>query len=828
MPDQDKRELLKRLLRENLGQQDARLRLSAGQLRLWELETSSPSPSMHVFAIAYELTGALDADVLEQAISAVAARHFTLHARIVEDPAGPYFEPISGERLQLIRADTSSEGLDQCLRTEAARPLDPKAGPPWRAVLFRVSADRHALLLCFHHIIADRWSVGIFVGDLGTAYSALLEGKAPFGSPPQSPFDTGESDDAAQLEHWRRLFSTPAAALELPFAGGSEDFSDYSGGCIEDDLEVTTLERLKELAAAQGTTLFPVLLAGFGVLLWAHTGQTDLLICTPMIGRNRPATRGVIGYFNNVVPMRLDLGGQPGIAGLIDAVSAQGRAAFEHQNVPLQEIASLPELEGVRTTRCLFTVQNIPGLHLRLPGVATRYRDIPNGTANFDLSLFLEEKEGKLHVLVHHKTARFSGEAIVRLKDRFLECLRFFAEHPAAQVGDLPAHKTGEWRTQTAEGSQSAGDESQPAENMLEQRMIDLWRSLFHRRDHAKIHAASNFFDLGGDSIMAARLFSKLKQEFGVEWPLATLLDAPTPRLLSLRLADKDWAAPWLSLIPLRSAGSRPPLFLLPGGGGNMLSFRHIAQHVGDDQPVYCFRAKGLKRGEQSLSTVEEMAEEFIDIIRHSHPHGPYLLMGHSLGAAVAYEMAQRLLREGEPVPLVGLLDHPGPDIRLDAGDWVRYHLMSIAGLNNRERFLYIWRGLRWKLRMKVIARRMKEPPDSLSKKTDPSTWSSIDVIEASMRALRQYRIEPFAGRVVLFRAEHAPPKIRSDRYGGWGRVALGGVDVFEVPGTHMTMLNPPHVEVLAQAVVRCIDDIVARKPAESSPGASMSARATR
>jgi thioesterase domain-containing protein/acyl carrier protein len=821
MSEDQKRDLLKRLLREKItARAAADVRLTTAQLRLWELEKYKASPNIHVFAIAYYLDGPLNPDLIGRAMAVVAARHFGLHARMVENDEGPYLESVEPPLLERSEETGDDGKLETRLRAEAANPIDPLAGPAWRCVLIRRSAQQHVLLFCFHHIIADRWSVGVLISELGRAYAALQQGEDISG-PPSASAKSESPDDRSGLEYWKNLFSATPQSLHLPLTRDAEGFGGYAGDCLEEKIDIPTVRALKDLATSESTTLFPVLLAAFGMLLRAHTGQTDLLICTPMSGRTRSATRDAIGYFNNIVPLRLDLGGDPTFQELIRSVSVQARAAFEHQNVPFQTIAALPELEGVRTTRCLFTVQNIPGLELELPGITSRYKDIPNGTANFDLSLFAEEKKGTLHVVAHYKTDHFSLEAATELKDRFLACLRYIAQRSAFRLSEFLAEKGSEWAAlDVAARRPDTPNPAAPA-NMIEQRIVEMWRSLFPKHNPSELHSESHFFDLGGDSMLAAKLFARIEKEFGAELPLATLLEAPTPRQLAQRMSDKDWAAPWMSLVPLRAAGSRPPLFLLPGGGGNMLSFRQIANHLGNDQPIYCLRAQGLKRGEEALTSVEEMAAEYINVIQHVHPRGPYMLVGHSLGAVVAYEMAQRLTQMGESVPLVGVFDHPGPDIHLRASDWLRFNLMSIANLSNPERVEFIWRGLRWKVRMRLVALRLQKSPAA---SRNPSGRSSIDVLEGSIRALRNYKIRPFPGRIALFRAKYAPAKIRSDRFGGWGGAALQGVDVFEVPGTHMSMLAEPHVQALGAALGRCIEDIVAKNSFQSLPASTDSA----
>src|SRR5579884_105840 len=804
---QEKRALLKRLLEEQASPGNKPGRLSPAQMRLWEIEANEASTGMHTFALAYTLKGPLDIETLDRAIHAVAARHPGLRVRIASEDGQPCFQLAPMIEPLLQRYDEPENGdesrLEARLRAEAALPLDLGRDRAWRCALFPCSEEARVLLLRFHHIIADRWSVGIFVRDLGTAYSALLAVSVPFDSenPPPAPDD--DSDRDAQLAFWKDVFSRPPQPLELPLARDLDRFSGYAGERMEADLDPATFQALKALAATESLTLFPILLAAFAALLRAHTGQEDLVLCTPVTGRHRAGTRQVIGYFNNILPLRLDLQGDPSFLSLAGRVADQARGAYAHQDVPFHRIASLSELDGVRTTRCLFAVQNIPGLALQLPDVESRYRDIPNGTANFDLSLFLEENNGRGVALLDYKTALFSAEAAGELMQRFVALLKLAADRPTARISEFP-----DYRTRSASEPRPADTEAPPkdsvvVDNMLEQRMIALWRDLFPGDRERPIGPETNFFHIGGDSLKAARLFASLKREFDLEWPLATLIEAPTPRQLVQRMGDKAWVMPWLSLIPLQPDGNRPPLYFLPGGFGNILCFRHIADCLGKDQPVYCLQAKGLKRGEKAMRSVEDTAAYYIDIIHRSQPQGPYLLAGHSFGAVVAYEMARRLLLAGEEVPLLALLDHCGPDIQLTGADYLRYYLMSLSMLSMRDRVRYVAGGIAWKLHAhRALSHRKRA---AIRKENPEARWRPIDVAEGALRALRDYDIPPFPGRITLFRAEKHP-KIQLDCWGGWGHVAAEGVEIIDVPGTHESMLEEPHVRVLAEKLAICLD----------------------
>lgn len=799
--------------------------LSAAEARLWELEAGGDASGVHRFALAYRLTGPLDVERLVAALRAVVARHVGLRVRVVTRDGTAALEDQPDLEVRLERRPETGEAVDAALLELARAPFDLAEGPAWRGALFTQAADDHTLLLRFHHIAADRWSVAVLMGDLGRAYTALAEGRTPFeGEAAPDPAEqlaraagaaATPEERSAQLEFWRAHLAGPPPAVRLPGAHADAHF-DYRGERLDRVVDEATRAAARTAGQAQAVTLFPVLLAAFAAALHARTGQEDLLFCTPVLGRHRAATRNLVGYFNNIVPLRLNLAGDPTLGELVARARDAARDALSHAEVPLQDIAGLPELAGLRLTRALFAVQNVPGLAPKLPGVTCTYRDVPNGTANFDLSCFFEEKDGALHLFVDHKSASLDDAAARALTDGMLEAVRQLAEAPGTRLSALAVAGPAATDAAEAPAPRSARAAATDPGSVLEVRLLELWRRIF---PDAALDADTDFFEVGGDSMDAARLFAAIRKEFGYELPLATLFEAPTVRQLVERLGREDWVAPWMSVVPVQPRGSRPALFCIHGGGGNVLAYRQLADALGPDQPVYCLQARGLKVGDRPLSSVEEMAEHYLEAMRRSHPTGPYLLGGHSLGAVVALEMAQRLVAAGESVPLVALLDHPGPGIRLSRVDWFRYHIMNLSMLSGPDRLEYIRNHVRWKFKAWEARRHLAGQQAAHGPGTNGSGANGhapraaagaeavgpISLLEASLLAIQNYRIRPYPGHLTLFRARGGAPKILADRWGGWNEVAPGRVTVIEVPGTHMTMMKMPHVREVGLRLGECL-----------------------
>jgi thioesterase domain-containing protein len=209
-----------------------------------------------------------------------------------------------------------------------------------------------------------------------------------------------------------------------------------------------------------------------------------------------------------------------------------------------------------------------------------------------------------------------------------------------------------------------------------------------------------------------------------------------------------------------------------------------------------------LKSAEEIESRVEDIAEAYLNAVRLQQPRGPYFLGGHSFGAVVALEMAQRFRCEGERVPFLAVLDHAGPSAQVRWNDWLRWHWICLSQLDARDQLRYVRDRVRFRIvsndKLPGFLRRVAA--GSLEKKGGPRKAAiRLKQLQSSLDAMENYKIQVYPGRITLFRARQAAPRIHADAWGGWKATALAGVDVQEIPGHHMNMLEEPHVRVLAE-----------------------------
>jgi aspartate racemase len=328
--------------------------------------------------------------------------------------------------------------------------------------------------------------------------------------------------------------------------------------------------------------------------------------------------------------------------------------------------------------------------------------------------------------------------------------------------------------------------------NEIETKLAGIWEMIL---DKKPIGIRDNFFELGGHSLLAARLMHRIEQQFGERLPLAALLQAPTIEQLAaiLRHDDATASSAWSSLVPLQPQGSRPPFFCVHGVGGNVVGFRDLAKHLGPDQPFYGIQPQGLDGKQPCLTSVPAMADSYIREIRKVQPRGPYHIGGYSFGGLVAYEMAQMLQAQGEEVALLALFDtYPGK-MEGRAAALKKLRTLPIGQQISFlfKKGLFVMMTLRKRLELQMLPKALR------------------NVRQACSRAAGNYDVEPYCGKITLFRVNEKSIDSVNDPYAIWWRVASEGVDLREISGDHLSLLKEPQVRLLAEQLSDALNQSV-------------------
>ncbi len=318
-----------------------------------------------------------------------------------------------------------------------------------------------------------------------------------------------------------------------------------------------------------------------------------------------------------------------------------------------------------------------------------------------------------------------------------------------------------------------------------------------------------SFFDIGGHSLLALKLFDRIEKSIGMKLPVTALFEAPTIEKLGALLRRGGWTPSWSSLVPIQTAGTKPPFFCVHAVGGNVLNYRLLSRYLGDDQPFYGVQARGLGGTEDPHTTIEEMATAYIEEIKTVQPHGPYYLGGSSSGGVTAYEMAQQLHARGEKVAAVVLLDTHvfGPvspviaklrDVLLHypRGLLLDHHIGEVLLRTPRGAIEYLSGRVRARLEG------VSAPIEATMKQATPVTRR---VYEANVRAIMTYVPRPYPGTATLLLSRDLPHRTAYDKRLVWADLVQGGLTIRFMPGDHETMLDEPVVAEVAPVLAQCL-----------------------
>lgn len=397
------------------------------------------------------------------------------------------------------------------------------------------------------------------------------------------------------------------------------------------------------------------------------------------------------------------------------------------------------------------------------------------------------------------------GDSSAATTDRSGDHSALSAPQVADSNGSSAPAETESSTTATDDGIDWDNPDREPTE--LEEQLIELWEELLDIDD---VGLQDDFFELGGESVLAVRLIGRVEKLVGRSIPVANFLKTRTVAQMAKILSDEDWAPDWSSLVPLRATGERLPLFFTHPVGGNVLKYRELISFIPEEQPLYALQARGLDGEEEPFDNVPEMAEYYLKGIRAAQEEGPYLLAGFSGGGVISWEMAYQLEQAGEEVAMLALFDTFGPGYytfemggsrlphQLETFLWrIELHLETMATLSITQKIDYV------KRKLKHGNRKSRGGSGGTIRKVEDMTYEAVLSYEPK-------KLETVP--VHLFRASHQPKQSSGDELLNWGPyVGEGNLTVHQVHGTHGHLVEQPHVDGLANVLNEVLDGTHAR-----------------
>jgi amino acid adenylation domain-containing protein/non-ribosomal peptide synthase protein (TIGR01720 family) len=432
--------------------------LSCLQEQLWVHEQLSPGGAAYHIRLAYRVQGLLNDKVLERALQAVLRRHEALRAYFPSVEGAPVQKfatqvtvQVQAELLPPVNA-TDVEATAQLLLSERlSPPFDLAHGPLYRFVLLRVTESDHFLAFAFHHLIVDGWSCEIFLKELSAAYAAALDGVEP--KFPNLAIQYGDfalcqrewlltEGFKKQLSFWTdRLQGLPQRLDMLPSNTPRHAISSDEGRLESGMLPAEVSAGVRTLAAQAGVSLFTLLMTAFAILLYRYSGQSDILLGTPVAGRTRDEVQNLIGLFANTLVFRVDLTGTPTFRTLLHRVKQLSFDAISNQDVPLEQITNaLPKAKNATPAplfQFMFDVQSPTSSSLELQGLKCAMFGVERKTAAFDLHLTVIDATPAMKIRTYYRPEVFQATTVTRFLECYSNLVADIVRNPDMPVTDL-------------------------------------------------------------------------------------------------------------------------------------------------------------------------------------------------------------------------------------------------------------------------------------------------------------------------------------------------------------------------------------------------------
>ncbi|HEV2852358.1 MAG TPA: non-ribosomal peptide synthase/polyketide synthase [Thermoanaerobaculia bacterium] len=706
-----------------------RLPLSFAQERLWFLDQLDPGGTMYNIPSAARLTGELNVPALLAAINEIVRRHEVLRTGFAEADGYPgqavqviaswvpLALPIAIADFSALPASVRGREAWRILTESLIQPFDLRRPPMLRPALLRLGPDEHMLLLDFHHIASDGWSIGIFLRETSALYDAALSGR-----PSPLPELAIQYVDFAQwqrewlrgdvlvrhLDFWWRALEGAPPVLELRTDRPRAEVKGRRSAERRFVLPAALVAALARLGQSEGATLFSVMTAALQALLSRLSGQEDVVVGSPIANRNRLETEPLIGFFVNVLALRLSLSGDPDFLELVRRARETALGAYAHQDLPFERLVELLAAgRNADTTpifQVLFTFQSAFWSDPRLGDLGIEILTVPGREAKFDLNFTLIPRDdGGLDGVLEYRAALYDAATMDRLASRFAGLLEAVVANPSIRLSDLPlllSEQEMQWvREQSLKvaaaappGASGQGYRQERAAHVapgtvVEEMLAGMWSELLGVET---VGRHDDFFLLGGHSLLATRLLSQVRSAFGVDLPVRGMLEAST----------LEAQAALIEAVRGGTGGVEvPPLVPLPKGSGEggplPLSFAQqrlwFLEQFDPGNPTYNIPAAVRMTGPLDVAALERALAGVV--ARHDTLRSRFEDVEGEPVVVVDPEMALRLVPEDVPdeTRMVALAreEHLRP-FNLTTGPLVRARLLRLPPADTDDHVLLL------------------------------------------------------------------------------------------------------------------------------------------
>jgi thioesterase domain-containing protein/acyl carrier protein len=762
------------------------------------------------------LRGSLDHDRFVAAWNDVISKHQGLRTSVHRrGDAEPVLIVWKHSSVDVTFVDWSSEDetvrrarMSSYLDADRDRGLDLTSAPPMRLIVITVAKDEHEMVWTCHHLFGDGWSATVTLEDLVWSYNAQVMPDIP--GPREAPRDglrsyhrwAATATDDTTRSYWTARVSGYRGAPVLRVRGkiGQTD-AEGRGASLVVAIPDSLVHDIRTAASAASVTPNVFVEAAWASVLARLLNTRDVVFGTTVAGRSAPIV-GIdrtVGYFSNAVPIRISIDPDETVEEWVIRIRNELFAMQPHEHASLGEVHEWSDVPGHRGLFDSFLVfENLPARTATPdhPDAITMTSFRSGLTAAFPLSIAVTLGDS-WEVHADLDDAAGDSDGLSNLLEALLDTLRAMTADPEAPVGSLlatDAERIAGLLVPSAPGA-TASTGRRP-ETPLQRSVHRVWLGVLGLDS---IAVDDDWFDIGGTSLGAVRLFRRIEDELGISLPLNTLLTHPTIAAMADRIESAKQASTTdrSLVVPLQPDGSRVPLFAIHGGGGEILYYKGLADRLGAEQPMYAIEPVGLDRVALPLETVPEMAERYLAEVRAIQPQGPYRFVGYCFGGNVALEMAARLENAGEEVDRLIVIDSGLP---LEAARATTIVGRTLAILRTRG---LAGAGRAAAARFRNRGRYYWDGSFGGAEGRDRLKYHAI--AQACRRAFGSWEPRAVKAPIVLLRSTEYRPAENRDWHLGWDEYTPE-FDVETIEGSqHEAMFEEPSVDQLADVVAKWI-----------------------
>ena len=791
---------------------------SLAQRRLWFLNQLQAPTAAYNVHVGLWLYGPLNVEALQDSLQEIVNRHETLRTSFALERGELIQRVIPTYRVTLPMTDFAHLAkpyppVYEFAKREVDTPFDLDRGPLFRSHILRIGPEEHVFLCTMHHTITDAWSMQLFTKEMAGLYEALSDGKTP--ALPELTIQYGDYSEwqghlleteiaRKQLAYWKDTLEGAPAVLELPQDNPRPAEQTLQGESHDFAVPVEIIAEVASLAKRHSVTLFMFLLAAFKVLLYRYSGEPDVLVGVPVAGRSRVETEPLIGFFVETLVLRDDLSGNPRFVDLLAQVRETTLGALAHPDIPFERVVEA--LRPERNLSCnpvfqvMFSViKSAIRSHAFGNGVVAYPYVVNSSTSILDLgATFIEDSDGKWWLQIDFNTSLFKLERVAGMVKDYIELLRRITIEVDVRIDNVALHGAPQ-RTSTrvnrrrdghggskrgkASASAAGRGERPPAVDVEQALLAEIWKDVLGVQE---IGLRDNFFDVGGHSLLAARLTTQIQNVTGRKIPVSSIFRAPTIEALARLLRDHAVSEPDPVIMHLGPGDSGIPFFAVSAPGVDSLGYALLARYLGEHQSMYKLQGPGPGVWGRPFEPEElrTLAEQYVSAMRTVQPHGPYCLGGMCDGVRIAQEMIVQLESLGEEVALFAILDTwvlENSQVRiLWAIDYYLEQLRLFSHLPFRQKLSTLQRTLK----------RLAGRNGSGKNEWAQAYWPD-----------ENFQPPHFRAPVILFKRPRQPFFYVRDPEMGWGARSTGGVEICEVQCGHLQLLRQPYVGIIAQTL---------------------------